>query len=99
APSVTPARKKADAPEAKPERPLSEPQSEAEKAFAAMRRHIEENSDYVGMNFASEARAMHAGETEARAIHGEAKLEEAREMLEEGLPVLPLPFLTRRKTN
>ncbi|MBC7145419.1 MAG: DUF1178 family protein [Thioclava marina] len=99
APSVTPARKKADAPEAKPERPLSEPRSEAEKAFAAMRRHIEENSDYVGMNFASEARAMHAGETEARAIHGEAKLEEAREMLEEGLPVLPLPFLTRRKTN
>ncbi len=82
-----------------PERPLSQPQSEAEQALAAMRREIEKNSDYVGMNFATEARAMHEGTAKKRAIHGEAKPEEARKMLEDGLPVLPLPFLSTRKTN
>ena len=101
APSVTPARDKAAKPEAAaaPARPLSTPQSEAEQALATMRRQIEKNSDYVGMNFATEARAMHSGDSPVRAIHGEAKLEEAREMLEEGIPVLPLPFLSGRKTN
>ncbi|MBN2740002.1 MAG: DUF1178 family protein [Rhodobacteraceae bacterium] len=98
APSVTPARDKA-AQGGTPERPLSTPQNDAEQALATMRRQIEKNSDYVGMNFATEARAMHSGDSPTRAIHGEAKLEEAREMLEEGIPVLPLPFLSGRKTN
>ncbi|PWE49378.1 DUF1178 domain-containing protein [Thioclava sp. NG1] len=85
--------------EGAPERPLSQPHSEAEQALAAMRREIEKNSDYVGMNFATEARAMHEGTARKRAIHGEAKLDDARKMLEDGLPVLPLPFLSTRKTN
>ena len=59
APAVRPARK-ADAPEG--ERPLSVPQTPVEKAIAALRRQIEENSDYVGLIFAAEARAMHAGD-------------------------------------
>ncbi|KFE35602.1 DUF1178 family protein [Thioclava atlantica] len=100
APSVAPGRKKADAPAAsEPERPLAAPRNEAEAALAAMRRHIEENSDYVGMNFATEARAIHEGEKPARAIHGEAKLDEARAMIEDGIAVTPLPFLPKRKTN
>ncbi|WP_103256631.1 DUF1178 family protein [Tabrizicola aquatica] len=99
APMVRPARKAA-APTDTTDRPtLSGPASELEEAIAALRKQIEENSDYVGMNFAAEARAIHAGEAPARAIHGEARPEEARQMLEEGLPVAPLPFLPTRKVN
>ncbi|MFN6924962.1 MAG: DUF1178 family protein [Tabrizicola sp.] len=99
APAVRPARKaearamQADAPG------LTEPQSELEAAIAALRRQIEENSDYVGMNFATEARRMHLGEVPERPIHGEARLEEARKLIEEGVPVAPLPFLPARKVN
>jgi hypothetical protein len=78
---------------------LTEPQSELEAAMAALRRQIEENSDYVGLNFAAEARRMHDGDAPARAIHGEAKPEEARKLIEDGVPVAPLPFLPARKVN
>jgi hypothetical protein len=101
APAVRPARKAAAAPppgkEGRPD--LSAPASELEAQLAALKRQIEENSEYVGMNFASEARAMHAGDAPGRAIHGEARPEEARAMIEEGLPVAPLPFLPARKVN
>jgi hypothetical protein len=97
APALRPARTAAT-PE--PQRPrLSQPASPAEEALAAMRREIEEKSDYVGLNFAAEARAMHQGEAPERAIHGEARPEEARALLEEGVPVLPLPFVPKRQSN
>ena len=95
APAVRPARKAEAA-----ERPsLADPASELEAAIAALKKQIEDNSEYVGMNFAAEARRIHAGEAPERAIHGEAKPEDARKMLEEGLPVAPLPFLPARKVN
>ena len=96
APAVRPARKAAAAP-ARPD--LSAPASELEEKLAALRRQIEENSEYVGMNFAAEARAIHAGDAPERVIHGEAKPDEALAMIEEGLPVAPLPFLPARKVN
>ncbi len=65
----------------------------------ALRKHVEANSDYVGMNFATEARAMHLGDAPERPIHGEAKIAEARALIEEGVPVAPLPFLPRNRTN
>lgn len=80
-------------------RPLGPSEGALEQALAELRRQVEENSDYVGLNFAKEARAMHDGDAPARAIHGEAKPDEARKMLEDGLPVMPLPFVPRRKTN
>jgi hypothetical protein len=87
-------------PDLLPERPsLSEPASELEAAVAALRRQIEANSDYVGMNFVTEARRIHAGEAPERAIYGEAKPDEARQMIEDGLPVAPLPFMPARKVN
>lgn len=64
-----------------------------------MRRQVEQNSDYVGMSFAAEARAMHEGRSPERAIHGEAKLEDARKLLEDGIPVAPLPFRLRQRAN
>ncbi|MGB0496878.1 MAG: DUF1178 family protein [Rubricella sp.] len=78
--------------------PLTKPASAAEQALAALRRKIEAEADYVGDRFASEARAMHEGESDRRPIWGEAKPEDAKSLLEDGVPVLPLPF-GPRKTN
>jgi hypothetical protein len=80
-------------------RPLSQPQSEVETALAALRAQIEANSDYVGMNFAREARAIHDGTAPDRSIYGEARPEDARALLEDGIKVAPLPFMPPRKTN
>ncbi|MDT8328626.1 MAG: DUF1178 family protein, partial [Roseovarius sp.] len=63
---------------------LSAPAGPAEQALAELRRKIEENSEYVGGNFAREARDMHGGLAPQRAIYGEARPEEARKLLEEG---------------
>jgi hypothetical protein len=65
----------------------------------ALRAHLEKNSTYVGKRFAQEARAMHLGEREETSIHGEATPEEARALIEEGVPVAPLPLPPRGKTN
>lgn len=78
---------------------LSTPQSDIEAAMAGMRRQIEANSDYVGVNFVAEARKMHLGEVPERSIHGEARLHEAKALIEEGVPIAPLPFIPARKTN
>jgi hypothetical protein len=64
-----------------------------------MRRHIEANAEYVGPRFATEARAMQLKESPERPIYGEANGAEARALLEEGVPVVPLPFLPSRKAN
>jgi hypothetical protein len=58
---------------------------------AKVREHIKEKFDYVGDRFAEEARKMHSGVTEERAIWGEATPEEAQELAEEGIPAAPLP--------
>ena len=55
------------------------------------RQHIAENFDYVGESFPEEARRIHEGEVAERPIWGEASIAEAKEMIEEGLPVAPLP--------
>lgn len=102
APAVMSGRKVPEPPgAAEPVAPpsLRAPQSELEAALAALRRQIEENSEYVGLNFAAEARQMHDGESPVRAIHGEARPEEARKLIEDGVPVAPLPFLPNRKVN
>ncbi|WP_207101218.1 DUF1178 family protein [Paracoccus shandongensis] len=75
------------------------PVNPVEAALQALRQQVEANSDYVGLKFADEARAMHEGRAPTRAIHGEAKIEEARKLIEEGVPVAPLPFIPRQKTN
>lgn len=81
------------------QRPLSGPASPAEQAMAEMRKQIEENSEYVGLNFASEARQMHEGDAPERSIYGEAKPDDAKKLIEDGIPVAPLPFVPGRKSN
>jgi hypothetical protein len=58
---------------------------------SGMRKYIEENAEYVGPKFPEEARKIHYGETEERHIYGEATLKEAKELLEEGVDVAPIP--------
>ena len=60
--------------------------------MAAMQRKMLETSDYVGERFPDEARAIHLGETEARAIHGKATRADAKSLIEDGIPVSALPF-------
>ena len=73
--------------------------SAAEQAIAEMWAQVEQNSEYVGTNFATEARSMHLGDAPERAIYGEAKPEEAKSLIEDGIPVTPLPFMPTRKSN
>ncbi|MFC3099519.1 DUF1178 family protein [Altererythrobacter lauratis] len=49
-------------------------------------------SKWVGSRFAEDARAMHYGEIEPAPIHGEASLEDARRLIDEGVEIAPLPF-------
>ncbi len=78
---------------------VTRPSPEVEKVLSELRRKVEENSDYVGTDFASEARKIHLGDAPERAIYGEAKPEEAQALVEDGVPVAPLPFIPSRKTN
>ena len=55
------------------------------------RRQVEENCDDVGADFPEEARKIHYGETEHRNIYGEADLDEAKELIEEGIDLFPVP--------
>ncbi|WP_457646433.1 DUF1178 family protein [Profundibacter sp.] len=97
APRVRTARKAAQAPQ--PDTPLTTPQNDTERAIAELKSQVEANSEYVGMEFATQARAIHDGDAPERPIYGEAAPEEAKKLLEDGVPVAPLPFIPGRKTN
>ena len=68
--------------------------TEQRKAMAKLKElteKLKQGADYVGDKFADEARKIHFGETEARGIYGEATVEEARSLHEDGVEFLPLP--------
>lgn len=83
-----------------PEREKSQPvaladprDAEMRKLLGAYRQFIEKNAEHVGDKFAEEARKIHYGETDERAIYGEATPSEVRELREEGVEVAPIPIL------
>jgi hypothetical protein len=57
-----------------------------------MVRHVMTHTVDVGDKFAEEARKIHYGETEQKQIRGQVSAQETRELLEEGIPVVPLPI-------
>ena len=69
--------------------------AEMRAALQQMRKKVEENCDYVGENFAEEARKIHYGETDPRAIYGEASDAEAEALNEEGIEFNRIPWLPR----
>ena len=101
APRIRAARGKKSTPPSAPAEmhALSALQSQAEAAIKEFRQKIQKTSEYVGRDFATQARAIHAGEAPERSIYGEAEASEARQLLEDGVPVAPLPFMPTRKTN
>ena len=60
--------------------------------LAAMQAEALKDSRWVGDQFAETARAMHSGEIEPAQVHGQATLAEAKSLVEEGVPVAPLPL-------
>jgi hypothetical protein len=56
-----------------------------------LRDHVMKTADNVGREFPEEARKMHYGDIEHRAIYGEATADEARALIDEGVEVAPLP--------
>ena len=69
--------------------------AEMRRMLTELRRHVEENSDYVGDKFAEEARKIHYGEKEERNIYGEATEDQAEELSEEGVKIGRIPWLPR----
>jgi len=65
---------------------------QAMRALATVQAKALSQSRWVGDGFAEESRAMHYGEREVEAIHGKATLKQAKELIEEGIQVAPLPF-------
>jgi hypothetical protein len=63
------------------------------EALADLRRKVMESADYVGDQFAEEARKMHYGEIDQRGIYGEATAEDARALADEGIEIHALPVL------
>lgn len=77
--------------------PPTTDQTAREDAVASVRKHVEENATYVGGDFARQARDMHEGTSPQTSIYGEANASEAKSLIEDGVPVLPLPFKPRQK--
>ena len=65
---------------------------EAMVQLAELQEKLLSNSEWVGTELPETARAMHLGEVERRPVHGQASPEEARSLIDEGIPVLPLPL-------
>lgn len=86
APAVSTGRK-----QAKIALAMGEEQRRAMAQMKAMADKIKADADYVGDQFATEARKIHLGETEARGIYGEATHEEARSLAEDGIDFMPIP--------
>lgn len=92
-----PIRQRRDSVAEAPTAPVANVQLPAEavemiQKLARMQTEALKSSRYVGKTFVEDARAMYYGEREVETIHGEATLAEAKEMAEEGIGVMPLPF-------
>ena len=69
--------------------------TQAMQVLSQMRAHVEQNCDYVGKEFAEEARKIHFGETEKRDIYGEATRTEAESLKEDGVEFGEIPWVPR----
>lgn len=60
--------------------------------LAEIQAAVLKDSEWVGDRFAQEARAIHLGESKTRAVHGNATADEAKSLIDDGVPVAPLPL-------
>lgn len=64
--------------------------------ISRLKKIVEKDFDYVGDKFSEEAKKMKYGEVKERSIYGEATVEQTKELIEEDIDVLPLPFSTKK---
>lgn len=64
-----------------------------------LRQEVETNSEYVGGSFATQARDMHDGLIDEKPIYGEATGADAIKLIDDGVPIMPLPFIPKKKVN
>jgi len=76
---------------------MGEAQKQMLEQMRELSRKVRENADYVGDQFAEEARKIHFGETEARGIYGEASKEDVHSLIEDGVDMMPLPVFPEDK--
>src|ERR1041385_2725176 len=76
---------------------ISPQEQELRVKLKELRDHLTKNADNVGAKFPEEARKMHYGESEHRSIYGEASPQEAKELLDEGVELHPLPVLPEER--
>jgi len=93
--SQTPASEPAVTPEAvsSPATLMMTEERELRAKLKELRDYVTKNADNVGNRFPTEARKMHYGDIEHRAIYGEASMEEAQSLSDEGIDMMPLPVL------
>jgi hypothetical protein len=72
---------------------LSEKEQETRKLVQALHDHVKKNAEHVGDKFPKLARQMHYEEIKPRSIYGEAKPQEVRDLIDEGVEIAPLPPL------
>jgi len=78
-----------------PRDPEAKAQGALLRAARELQRKVEESCDYVGPEFAEEARKIHYGETDPRGIYGETSDDEARDLRDEGVEFGRIPWPTR----
>lgn len=78
---------------------INQKKDKVEMVLNKVRKHVENNFDYVGDKFADEARSMHYGEKEEREIYGETTIKDAVELIEEGVNVQPMPGVNPKLKN
>lgn len=69
------------------------------EAMGRVRKHVEDNFDYVGDAFADEARAIHEGRSEDRGIYGEATPAQIKSLTEDGVPIAAMPPAPPKKSE
>ena len=86
-----------------PKKSSSKKEAKLKKAVAnnikKYKKIVEENFEYVGEKFTEEAKKIKYGEKEERPIYGEATAEQTKELVEEEISVVPLPWASTKKIN
>lgn len=75
--------------------PVNEKMAQLWQMARKLQAHVEANFENVGRKFPEEVRKMHTGESEHRDVYGEASLEDAKDLLDEGIDIMPLPRLPK----
>ena len=77
--------------------PVTKEYTEAMNKIREIRDQVQANSENVGNKFPEEARKIHYGEAEKRGIYGEASPDDVKELVDEGVEIMPLPVLPEDK--